>query len=71
MEAAWFALVTVCIVVFWGVVIAIVAWAIRSQMGSQGIRTETQDPVKIAEARYAHGEITREELKDIMSTFSR
>ena len=71
MEAAWFALVTVCIVVFWGVVIAIVVWAIRSQLGRQGIRTETQDPIKIAEGRYARGEITREELEDIKSTLSR
>jgi len=71
LEAAWFALVTVCIVVFWGVVIAVVVWAIRSQLGRQGIRNDTQDPIVIAEGRYARGEITREELEDIKNTLSR
>ncbi len=71
MEAAWFALGTVCIALFWGVVIAVVVWAIRSQMGRQENRTETQDPIRIAESRYARGEITSEELEDIKNTLSR
>ncbi len=71
MEAAWFALATVCFVVFWGVVIAVIIWAIRSQSGRQGIRNDTQDPIVIAEVRYAQGEITREELEDIKNTLSR
>ena len=71
MEAAWFALVTVCTVLFWGVVIWLVVWAIRSQVGRQGDRTTAEEPIKIAEGRYARGEITREELRDIRSTLSR
>lgn len=51
--------------VFWGGVIALVVWAIRSPAG-RGMHHEppASRAMEILEERYARGEITREELEE-------
>ena len=71
MENAWFALVAICALLFWGVIIGVVVWAIRSAPRRQADPLETQYPVKIAERRFAQGEISRQELGDIKKTLNR
>ncbi len=55
---------------FWGAVIWMLAWGIRSL--TDGRRGDGgDDPVTIAERRYARGEITREELETIRKALGR
>lgn len=59
-------------ILFWGGLIALVVWAVRSFTGSP--RTDTGDggsrALSVAEERYARGEITREEFLQIKSDLS-
>ena len=71
MDGAWLALAAICFLLFWGVVIGVVVWAIRSQPWRQVPSVGTQDPLKIAELRFAHGEINRQELEDIKRASNR
>ncbi len=50
---------------FWGTVIGLVAWGIRSISGPKGRPPEDGHPLEIAESRYAQGEITLQEFEDI------
>ena len=51
-------------VVFWGAIIALGVWAVRTLAGRQPA-SQPNDAVAIAERRYAAGEITREQLAEI------
>ena len=55
-------------VVFWAVVIGIAVWGIRAltDRGEQGTRRE--DPLGIAQRRYANGEITKEQFEEMKAT---
>lgn len=58
---------------FWALVIALVVLAVRglgasgtaSQPPSRTTRSEQRTPLEIVQARYAHGEISREEYETI------
>ena len=50
---------------FWGVVIGLVVWGIRSISGPKDRLSESERPLEIAQRRYAQGEITVQELEDI------
>ena len=71
MDTAWLALGAICTFLFWAVVIGVVVWAIRTKPWQQVPPMGTQDPLKIAELRFAHGEISRQELEDIKAALNR
>jgi putative membrane protein len=58
----WIVFGGIWMLVFWGVVIALVVWGIKklTEHGSRGSRTgEKPDPLDIAKERYAKGEISK------------
>ncbi|GAI32982.1 unnamed protein product, partial [marine sediment metagenome] len=69
----WMIFGGVWMLVFWGLVIALVVWGIkrltehrRSGLGT----TEKRDPLDIAKERYARGEISKEEFEQIKKGLS-
>ena len=50
---------------FWGAVIGLLVWAIRSFSGQNGSASGSRRPLEIAERRYAQGEITLQEFDEI------
>ena len=50
---------------FWGVVIGLVVWGIRSFSRPNDRPSENGRPLVIAERRYVRGEITLQELEEI------
>ena len=53
---------TISMIVFWGAVIALVAWVVRRPDSGRG--PARPDPKTILEERFARGEIDREELEE-------
>lgn len=60
---------------FWGLIIALVVWGIKkvTERGGSGSTTpEKRDPLEIAKERYAKGQISKEEFdqikKDLLSS---
>lgn len=53
------------ILLFWGVVIGLVVWGIRSFSRPNDSSSENGHPLAIAERRYVRGGITLQELKEI------
>ena len=51
--------------IFWGIVVGLVIWGIRSISGPSGSPSRSLRPLEIAERRYAQGEITLQEFEDI------
>jgi putative membrane protein len=49
-------------VVFWGVLIALIVWGIR-KLTDRGDSIRKQDPLNVVKERYARGEITKEEFE--------
>jgi len=61
----------VWMVVFWGAIIALVVWAVRrAAPASPSQQRDQPSPIDIAKARYAKGEITREEFEELKRTLS-
>jgi len=61
----WMVFGGVWMLVFWGVIIALVVWGIKKLTAggrSGSSTTERRDPLDIAEQRYARGEIPEEEF---------
>lgn len=56
-------------VVFWGGLIALVTWVIVKLVRS-GQQPSSQTPLEIAKARYAKGEISKEEFEQIKEELS-
>ena len=54
---------------FWAAIIVLVVWGVRAV--SQGKGRDEEDPLRIAERRFARGEITREELERIREALRR
>ncbi len=54
-------------VLFWGGIIALVVWLVQSatRRGDGTMPPPSADPLDIAKARYARGEISREEFEQI------
>lgn len=70
----WWIWGPIMMVLFWGAIIALVVWAIRAAT-DRGDRDasrsrEREHPLDIARARYARGEITREEFEQLRRDLS-
>ena len=61
----WMLFGGVGMLLFWGVLIGLVVWGVRAVIGRRDKPLETEDPPKIAERRFAQGEITFEEFEEI------
>ena len=67
----WMIFGGVWMIIFWGVIIGLVVWAVRAMTDRGGRASENGSPLEIAERRYARGEISKEELNDIKATLGR
>ncbi|MBF8266945.1 MAG: hypothetical protein HW388_453 [Dehalococcoidia bacterium] len=66
----WGVFGVVWMVLFWGSIIALVVWAIsRMTRDSSGL-PRSSTPLEIAKARYARGDITREEFERLRQDLS-
>lgn len=54
-------------VAFWGIVIGLIVWGIRT-LGDKSERRHDESAMVIAEERYANGEITRDQFEEIKHT---
>jgi putative membrane protein len=66
----WMAFGAVWMVLFWGGIVALVVWAITRLSGDRErreelSRSEDRPPLEIAKERYARGEITRDQFKQL------
>lgn len=66
----WMAFGAVWMILFWGGIIALVAWAISRLTGDRERRWDRPgldgpSPLDIAKERYARGEITREQFEQL------
>lgn len=69
----WMVIGSVWMIIFWILIIALVAWGIKSLSGNRGSNSGgigMNDALGIAKARYARGEITREEFEQIKRDLS-
>jgi len=57
-------------IVFWGAVIALVAWALRGGFGSRS-QTRPEDPLEVLKRRLADGSITVEEYEQRRAALAR
>ena len=58
-------LMSLAMIVFWGGLVALGVWALRSAGGSRGDRSETRPnrAVEVLEERFARGEIDQQEFE--------
>ncbi len=64
---------TISMVVLWGTIIALVIWGIskmRERGGALISTTEKHDPLDIARARFARGDISQEEFEQVKKNLS-
>lgn len=61
----WMIFGFILFVLFWGAVIWLIVWAVRKGTDRWGSGNAGQKPLDIAMARYARGEITREQFEQI------
>ena len=69
----WMVFGGIWMVVFWGLIIAVVVLGIKKlteRGGSGSGGTERRDPLEIAKERYARGEISKEEFEQIKKDLS-
>ena len=69
----WMVFGMVWMVVFWGVIVALVVWGIKrlTERGRSGPRnSERRDVLDIVKERYARGEISKEEFDQIKKDLS-
>ena len=57
----WMAFGGVCMVVFWGGIIALIVWEVK-RLIERGGSTPQNDPLDIVKERYARGEISAREF---------
>jgi putative membrane protein len=57
-------------ILFWGVIIGLVIWAVRALTGRRYRPSGSGGPLEVAERRYARGEISKEEFNDIKATLA-
>ena len=62
----------ICMVIFWGGLIALVLWVGRKlgRLYGPAPSAPKHDPLEIAKERYAKGELSREEFKQIKEDLS-
>ncbi|MBI4310822.1 MAG: SHOCT domain-containing protein [Chloroflexi bacterium] len=61
----WMMFGWIWMVVFWGAIIWLIVWAIKRLSQGQQPAGQGQSPLDIAKARYARGEITREQFEQL------
>ena len=61
----WMPFMGLGMLLFWGAVIGLVVWGIRSISGPKDRLSESPRPLEIAQRRYAQGEITLQEFEEI------
>jgi putative membrane protein len=69
----WMIFGGIWMLVFWALLIALVVWGIKklTEHGDHGSgTTQKRDPLDIAKDRYARGDISREEFKQIKQDLS-
>ena len=66
----WMVFGFIVFILFWGGVIWLVVWLVRNVTGHGGSRSDSQNPLDIAKARYAKGEITKEQFDQIKKDLS-
>jgi putative membrane protein len=66
----WMLFGGILMLLFWGAIIFLVVWGIRSLTGRGQTPPEVEDPLKIAQLRYARGEITGEQFEAIRATLA-
>jgi putative membrane protein len=57
-------------VLFWGAIIWLIVWAIKKATERRGSESASQNALDIAKARYARGEITKEQFEQIKTDLS-
>lgn len=68
----WGVLGMVWMLVFWVMIIGLIAWAVRQFSGGRrGESGESESPLEIAQKRLARGEISREEFEELRVTLQR
>jgi len=72
--AGWWMLYgAIVMVVFWGLIIGLVVWGIKTLTEHRGSGRETperRNPLDIAKERYAKGDISKEEFEQIKKDLS-
>ena len=69
---AWWPLMMLVPILFWGGVIALVVWGIsRAVRGGGGEASRQKSPMELADERYARGEITREQWEQLRKDLGR
>ena len=69
----WMVFGALWMVIFWGVVIALIVWGVKrmTERGGSGRGTNGKpDPLDIARERYAKGEISKEEFEQLRKDLS-
>jgi len=69
----WMVIGSVWMIIFWILIIALVAWGIKSLSGNRGSGSDVirkNDALGIARERYARGEISKEEFEQIKRDLS-
>lgn len=69
----WMIFGGIWMLVFWGVIIALIIWGIRKLMERSNFEdraTGKSGPLDIAKERYARGEISKEEFEQIKKDLS-
>ena len=61
----WMPFMGMGMLLFWGAVIGLVAWIIRSSSHPNNSSTKSERPIEIAERLYAQGDITLQEFEEI------
>jgi putative membrane protein len=67
----WMIFGGIWMILFWGVIIGLIVWGIRALTDRRGQNADYGSPERIAELRYARGEINREQLEEIKATLSK
>jgi len=65
----WWVFGGLWMVVFWGGRIALIVWGIK-KLTERGGSTSKHDPLDVAKERYAKGEISKEEFKQLRKDLS-
>lgn len=65
MDGGWWIVMILGMLVFWGLVIALVVWLVRGGAQSIGMRADArQTPLEILDRRFAEGAISVEEYSE-------
>jgi putative membrane protein len=66
----WMVFGGICMIIFWGAIIALIVWGIRRLTRHSGASVNKGTPLEIAKERYAKGEITKAQYEQIKKDIS-